>query len=106
MYLLIAWILLASSFGLESLAGKGGAQDKATPADPAHKQSDSTKPNATQKRADSNYGRLRVERKKLVDDYVRRYNATTSTKISPQEAYDSARMSVRTTFARQQDGRR
>jgi hypothetical protein len=98
MYLLIAWILLSSSFGLESSDGKGGAQNKATPADPGQKQSDSTKPSATQKRAESNYGTLQVEQKKLVDDYVRRYNATTSTKISPQEAYDSARMSIRTTF--------
>ena len=52
----------------------------------------------TQKRTESNYGMLRLEQKKLVDDYVQRYNSTTRSKISPQDAYDNARMSVRTTF--------
>ena len=53
---------------------------------------------APQKRTDSNYATLRPEQKKLVDDYVRRYDATMGTKIVPQEAYDNARISVRTTF--------
>jgi len=41
---------------------------------------------------------LRPEQKKLVDDLVRRYNTTTGKKIVPQQGYDEARMSVRTTF--------
>src|SRR5437764_1178022 len=53
---------------------------------------------ASQKPTASNYSTLQPEQKKLVDDYVRRYAATMGTTIAPQEAYDSARMSVRTTF--------
>jgi len=44
------------------------------------------------------YATLRPEQKKLVDDYVRRYNETTKSKIVAQEGYDAARISVRTTF--------
>jgi hypothetical protein len=44
------------------------------------------------------YSNLRPEQKRLVDDYIRRYNQTTGSKLVPQEAYDNARLSVRTTF--------
>ena len=44
------------------------------------------------------YSKLLPEQKRLVDDYIRNYNETTGSKIVPQEAYDSARLSVRTTF--------
>jgi hypothetical protein len=44
------------------------------------------------------YATLRPEQKKLVDDYVKRYDQTTGSKLSPQQAYEGARMSVRTTF--------
>lgn len=44
------------------------------------------------------YASLRPEQKKLVDDFIRRYNATTGSKLVPQEAYDNGRLSVRTTF--------
>ena len=44
------------------------------------------------------YASLRPEQKQLVDDFIRRYNATTGSKLVPEEAYDSARLSVRTTF--------
>ncbi len=44
------------------------------------------------------YATLRPEQKKLLDDYVSRYNQTTGDKIAPQAAYDAARLSVRTTF--------
>jgi hypothetical protein len=41
---------------------------------------------------------LRPEQRRLVDEFVRRYNATAGGKFVPEEAYDNARMSVRTTF--------
>jgi hypothetical protein len=44
------------------------------------------------------YAALRPEQKKLLEDYIRRYNATAGSKATPEEAYDDARMSVRTTF--------
>ncbi|WP_035356839.1 hypothetical protein, partial [Edaphobacter aggregans] len=44
------------------------------------------------------YASLRPEQKLLVDDFIRRYNATTGSKLVPQEAYDGGRLSVRTTF--------
>ena len=44
------------------------------------------------------YSRLRPEQSRLVDDYINHYNQTTGSKIVPQEAYDNARLSVRTTF--------
>jgi hypothetical protein len=44
------------------------------------------------------YSELLPEQKRLVDDYVGHYNETTGSKVVPQEAYDNARLSVRTTF--------
>jgi hypothetical protein len=44
------------------------------------------------------YSKLLPEQKRLVDDYIGHYNQTTGSKVVPQEAYDSARLSVRTTF--------
>jgi hypothetical protein len=44
------------------------------------------------------YATLRPEQKQLVDDFIRRYNATTGSELIPEQAYDSARLSVRTTF--------
>jgi hypothetical protein len=44
------------------------------------------------------YSKLQPEQKRLVDDYVSRYNQTSGSKIVPQEAYDNARLSLRTTF--------
>ena len=44
------------------------------------------------------YSKLQPEQKRLVDDYVSHYNQTTGSKVVPQEAYDNARLSVRTTF--------
>jgi hypothetical protein len=44
------------------------------------------------------YSRLRPEQRRLVDDYIGHYNQTTGSKVVPQEAYDNARLSVRTTF--------
>ncbi len=44
------------------------------------------------------YAALRPEQKRLVDEFVRRYNAATGSKLVPEQAYDNARLSVRTTF--------
>ena len=44
------------------------------------------------------YASLRPEQKQLVDDFIRRYNATTGSNLVPEQAYDNARLSVRTTF--------
>ena len=41
---------------------------------------------------------MRPEQRRLVDEFVRRYNATAGSKFVPEQAYDNARMSVRTTF--------
>jgi hypothetical protein len=44
------------------------------------------------------YDALRPEQKRLVDDLIRHYNATTGSKLVPEKAYDNARLSIRTTF--------
>ena len=44
------------------------------------------------------YASLRPEQKQLVDDFIRRYNATTGSNLLPERAYDNGRLSVRTTF--------
>ncbi|HEX4773198.1 MAG TPA: hypothetical protein VH351_20360 [Bryobacteraceae bacterium] len=44
------------------------------------------------------YSALRPEQKRLVDDLIRHYNATTGSKLVSEQAYDNARLSVRTTF--------
>ncbi len=44
------------------------------------------------------YASLRPEQKKLVDDFIRRYNATTGSNLVPEQAYNNGRLSVRTTF--------
>jgi hypothetical protein len=46
----------------------------------------------------TSYASLRPEQKQLVDDFIGRYNATTDSKLIPEQAYDGARLSVRTTF--------
>src|SRR5208282_5096495 len=44
------------------------------------------------------YASLRPEQRQLVDDFIRRYNATTGSNLVPEQAYDNGRLSVRTTF--------
>jgi hypothetical protein len=44
------------------------------------------------------YATLLPEQKRLVDDFVRRYDQTTASKLIPEQAYNGARVSVRTTF--------
>jgi hypothetical protein len=44
------------------------------------------------------YATLRPEQKQLVNDFVGHYNQTTGSKLVPEQAYDNARLSIRTTF--------
>jgi hypothetical protein len=44
------------------------------------------------------YKTLRPEQKRLVDDFIERYNSATGSDLIPEGAYDRARLSVRTTF--------
>src|SRR5271166_2446295 len=44
------------------------------------------------------YAALRPEQRRLVDDFIRNYNTTTRSELIPEQAYDNARMSIRTTF--------
>src|SRR3974377_364599 len=44
------------------------------------------------------YATLLPEQKRLIDDFVQRYNQTTGGKLNQEQAYDGARVSVRTTF--------
>lgn len=77
-----------------SVLTAGTAAQKQTPT----KAAPSQKPANSAREFGKSYATLRPEQKKLVDDFVRRYNTTTGSKSTPEQAYDGARMSVRTTF--------
>jgi ABC-type sulfate transport system substrate-binding protein len=64
----------------------------------AHKTTVPQKPTSSTREFGKSYATLRPEQRRLVDDYVGRYNQTTGSKIVAQTAYDGARMSARTTF--------
>lgn len=83
----IRWAMVAMAIAGSSFAQ---TQPKKTTAPP--------KGATTQKQFGKSYSTLRPEQKKLVDAYVQRYNETTGSKIVAQQAYDAARISVRTTF--------
>jgi hypothetical protein len=44
------------------------------------------------------YATLRPEQQRLVDGFVGRYNQATGSQLVPEQAYDNARLSLRTTF--------
>jgi hypothetical protein len=44
------------------------------------------------------YATLRPEQVRLIDDFIRSYNSTTGSDLVPQQVYDNARLSIRTTF--------
>jgi hypothetical protein len=44
------------------------------------------------------YATLLPQQKRLLNDFVQRYNQTTGSKLNAEEAYNGARVSVRTTF--------
>jgi hypothetical protein len=86
------FLAVATTFGAASLA-----IGQTRPNPPKNGPEPDTKTNASQEIGKS-YARLLPEQRRLVDDYIRHYNETTGGKVIPQEAYDNARLSVRTTF--------
>jgi len=44
------------------------------------------------------YAELRPEQVRLIDNFISSYNATTGSALVPQQVYDGARLSIRTTF--------
>ena len=85
--------MIALSLVVVGLAGGSAAQQpnstKATPP-----QSKSSNPHAF----GESYASLLPEQKRLLDDFVQRYNQTTGSKLNPEQAYNGARVSARTTF--------
>ena len=63
-----------------------------------NKAASSKKTNSETLELGKSYASLRPEQKQLVDDFIRRYNATTGSNLVPEQAYDNGRLSVRTTF--------
>jgi hypothetical protein len=56
------------------------------------------KPKSATLELGKSYAALRPEQKRLVDDYIRHYNATTGSDLVVEQAYDNARLSIRATF--------
>ena len=76
-------------------ANAASAQSQATS---PKKSSATPKQTSSTQNIGQSYAKLRPEQRRLVDEFVRRYNATAGSKFVPEQAYDNARMSVRTTF--------
>jgi hypothetical protein len=85
---MIALGLLALGLGSASAAQQQQSAKATTP------QPKSSSPRAF----GQSYATLLPQQKRLLDDFVRKYNQTTGSKLNPQQAYDGARVSVRTTF--------
>jgi len=58
----------------------------------------SQKPKGETLELGKSYATLRPEQTRLIDGFIRSYNATTGGDLVPQQAYDNARLSIRTTF--------
>ncbi len=58
----------------------------------------SEKPKGETLELGKSYAALRPEQKRLIDDFIRHYNATTGSDLIAEQAYDNARLSTRTTF--------
>ena len=58
----------------------------------------SQKPKSETLELGKSYAELRPEQKRLIDDFIRHYNATTGSNLVAEQAYDNARLSTRTTF--------
>jgi hypothetical protein len=68
--------------------------EKPTPAKATTPQEQPTSPHAF----GESYATLLPDQKRLLEDFARRYNQTTGSTLDPEQAYDGARVSVRTTF--------
>ncbi len=60
--------------------------------------STSQKPKSGTLELGKSYAALRPEQRRLIDDFIRNYNSTTGSNLAPEQAYDNARLSTRTTF--------
>jgi hypothetical protein len=65
---------------------------------PGPKAAASQKPKGDALELGRSYGELRPEQVHLIDSFIRSYNATTGSALVPQQVYDNARLSIRTTF--------
>jgi hypothetical protein len=65
---------------------------------PSQPQTPTQKAESGEREVGRSYATLRPEQKRLVDDFVMRYNRVTGSDLLPEHAYDKARLSVRTTF--------
>ena len=65
---------------------------------PNQKVTTSQKPTDEALELGRSYAELRPEQVRLIDSFVRSYNATTGSALVPQQVYDGARLSIRTTF--------
>ena len=81
------------SLVVAGLAGDSAAQ-KQTPAKATSPNKQANSPHAF----GESYATLLPEQKRLLVDFVRRYDQTTGSKLDPEQAYNGARVSVRTTF--------
>lgn len=70
-----------------------------TQPNPKKKATNPPKQQSSDQEIGKSHSKLQPEQKRLVDDYVGHHNQTTGSKIVPQEAYDNARLSMRTTQA-------
>jgi hypothetical protein len=67
-------------------------------AQPNQKATTSQKPKGETLELGRSYAELRPEQVHLIDSFIRSYNATTGSALVPQQVYDGARLSIRTTF--------
>ncbi len=65
---------------------------------PNQKATISQKPKGGALELGRSYAELRPEQVRLIDNFIRSYNATTGSALVPQQVYDGARLSIRTTF--------
>jgi hypothetical protein len=86
---------LAPVLAIFVAANSASAQNQATS---PPKSAATSKKTSNSQNIGQSYAQLRPEQRQLVDEFVQRYNATAGAKFVPEEAYDNARVSVRTTF--------
>ena len=65
---------------------------------PNQKAPTSQKPKGDALELGRTYAELRPEQVRLIDNFIRSYNATTGSALVPQQVYDNARLSIRSTF--------
>ena len=89
----VARLIILLLFSLTSVEG-ALAQTQVNQA----KAASTRKPKSVTLELGRSYAGLRPEQKQLVEDFIHRYNAATGSELVPEQAYDNARLSVRTTF--------